>query len=98
VIHKDQRYRSLAPLEVTAMISWAAPFTSGEVGILPGGEEFIIANDPSETATAVYCKPVRYDELQAHFVPAADRHNKRYMGYCLGIKLNLIVKQCEQIS
>ena len=50
------------------MTSWAAPCTGGEDGILPDGEEFVVANDPPEGATAVYCDPVRYDQLHAYFV------------------------------
>jgi hypothetical protein len=97
MVRKGQRYRSIVPLQVIAMTSWAAPFTGGEKRVLPAGEEFVISNDPPEGATAVYCDPVRYEELHAQFVPTRDRQSKRYTGYYLCIDLNVIAGQCEQV-
>jgi hypothetical protein len=98
MVSKGERYRSRVPLEVIAMTSWAAPFTGGEEGVLPAGEEFVIVDDPPEGATAVYCDPVRYDELHAHFVSAKDRRKKRYTGYYLCIDLRLIAERCERLG
>ena len=98
MVRKGERYRSTAPLEVIAMTAWAAPCIGGEVGVLPAGEEFVVSNDPAEGATAVYCDPVRYDQLHAHFVSAKDRRNKRYSGYYLCIDLGLIAERCERVG
>lgn len=98
MVRKGERYRSAAPLEVIAMTSWAAPFTGGNRGVLPTGEEFVVSHDPAEGATAVYCAPVRYDELHAHFVPAKDRRSKRYRGYYLCIGLSLIADHCQRVG
>jgi hypothetical protein len=98
MVRKGERYRSTVPLKVIAMTSWNAPYTGGEEAVLPAGEEFAIANDPPEGATAVYCDPIRYDELHAHFVPAKDRRNKRYSGYYLCIDLSLIAEHCERLK
>jgi hypothetical protein len=98
MVRKGERYQSKAPLEVIAMTAWTAPCTGGEDGVLPAGEEFVVSNDPPEGATAVYCDPVRYDELHAHFVPAKDRSNKRYSGYYLCIDLGLIAERCERVG
>jgi hypothetical protein len=98
MVHKGERYRATAPLDVIAMTSWAAPCTGGEDGVLPAGEEFVVSNDPPEGATAVYCDPVRYDELHAHFVAAKDRRHKKYTGYYLCVDLGLIAERCERVG
>ncbi|MGH7174616.1 MAG: hypothetical protein ACRELG_30480 [Gemmataceae bacterium] len=98
MLRKGERYRTTIPLKVIAMTSWAAPFTGGEEGVLPTGEEFILSDDPVEGATAVYCDPVRYDALHAHFISAKDRRNKRYLGYYLCIDLSLIADHCERVD
>jgi O-acetyl-ADP-ribose deacetylase (regulator of RNase III) len=97
VIRKGKRYRSRRPLKVIAMTSWAAPCTGGDDAILPADEEFIVSHDPAEGATAVYCDPVRYEELHAHFVGAEDRKNKRYCGYYLCVPLAAIRRSCELV-
>ena len=97
MVRKGERYRTLTELKVIAMTAWAAPSTGGDHAVLPADEEFIIANDPPPAATAVYCDPVRYDELHGHFVSAEDRHHKLYSGYCLCIDLDLIAK-CKRVA
>lgn len=98
MVRKGERYRALSPLEVVAMTSWAAPFTGGGDAILPAGEEFVIASDPPASATAVYCNPVRYDELHAHFVAENEREDSKYRGYHLCIDLGLVANKCERVD
>jgi hypothetical protein len=98
VVRKGERYRSVRPLKVIAMTAWAAPCTGGDDAILPAGEEFIVSHDPVEWATAVYCDPVRYEELHAHFVSAKDRKKKRHCGYYLCVPLAAIRRSCELVQ
>ena len=97
MVREGERYRSEVPLRVIIMTLWAAaPCTGGADGVLPTGEEFVVSNDPPEGATAVYCRPVRYDALHAHFVRSKDRCDKRYSGYYLCIDLALIAERCDR--
>ncbi len=98
MIHKGERYRAERAMKVGVMTSWAAPCTGGEDGILPDGEEFVVANDPPEGATAVYCDPVRYDQLHAYFVSAKDRRSRRYRGYYLCVPIAAILAECIRVS
>lgn len=98
MIRKGERYRSRKPLKVIAMTSWYAPCTGGDYAILPADEEFIVSHDPAEGASAVYCDPVRYEELHAHFVSAKDRKNKKYCGYYLCVPLAVIRRSCTLVS
>lgn len=86
-------------IPVTAMTSWRAPFTGGYERTLPAGEEFVIANDPPHSATAVYADPVNYRKLHSQFVPAADRIRiLLYTGYYLCVDLKRIASDCKLVS
>lgn len=98
MIHEGDRYSPNKSLEVIAMTSWAAPYTGGSDGILPAGEEFTVSHPPREGATAVYCDPVNYDKLHAHFVPVRDRKNRRYSGYYLCVPIEHILADCTRIG
>jgi hypothetical protein len=98
-ISKGQHYRTRRDIPVTAMTSWAAPFTGGYERILRAGEEFTVANDPPATATAVYCDPKDYRKLHREFIPVSDRFRFWiYRGYYLCIKLKDIEESCETVT
>src|SRR5438128_10059926 len=98
MVRKGERYRSKKSVKVTAMTSWAAPFTGGINGTLAADEEFSVLNDPPPGATAVHCDPIRYQELHAHFVAIEDRKHKKYRGYSLCIPIGAIQQRCELIQ
>lgn len=97
MIKKGERYRTKRPLKVIAMTSWVAPYTGGAHALLPAGEEFIVSNDPVQGAKAVYCDPVRYEELHSRFVSTKDRKNNKYCGYYLCIQLAAIRRSCDHV-
>jgi hypothetical protein len=83
-----QRYRAKVDVRVTCMTSWAAPFTGGYERQLPRGETVTIAQDPPETATAVWADPENYRKLHSQMVPWRDRAQFWvYRGYSLCIRL-----------
>ena len=95
MIAKGQRYKTTKDISVTAMTSWAAPFTGGYDRVLRAGEIFTVANDPPKTATAVYCDPDDYRRLHREFIPLSDRLRFWvYRGYYLCIKLRDIDDSC----
>ena len=98
MIREGQRYRAVRDLQVGALTHWQAPFTGGVEATLPAGEIFVIANDPPAFATAVYCTPERYGDLEALFVPAEDRNAETYAGYSLVIDLEAIRRHAELLS
>jgi O-acetyl-ADP-ribose deacetylase (regulator of RNase III) len=85
-------------VKVIAMTSWAAPCTGGSDAVFPAGEKFVVSSDAAEGATAVYCDPVRYEELHARFVSAKDRKHKLYCGYYLCVPIAAIHRNCEPMN
>lgn len=95
---KGDRYRSLRPFPIIVMTSWAAPCTSGVEGIFPVDEAFAVLDDPVEGATAVSCRPVRYERLHAKLVPEADRADPLYHGYYLCIDIDFVLLRCNRVG
>jgi hypothetical protein len=96
---KGWRFRAREALPVSALTTWRAPFTGGGKSIaLPAGEEFEIAHDVPDTATAAACMPLRYDDLHSSFVTEQDRHSAKYGGYYLVIKLSDISEKCDRVA
>jgi hypothetical protein len=99
VICKGQRFRTKSDVPVTAMTSWAAPFTGGYDRVLRTCEVFTISNDPPQTATAVYCDPDDYRRLHREFIPFRDRIQFWfYRGFYLCIRLKDIEERCELLA
>lgn len=99
MIAKGQRYRTTSDIPVTAMTSWALPFTGGYPCVLDAGEIFSIDYDPPETATAVYCDPEDYHGLHKKFIPLRDRIRFWfYRGYYLCIDIKDIEEHCELLD
>ena len=99
MIVKGQRYKTTKDIQIIAMTSWAAPFTGGYDRVLRSGEVFTIANDPPNTATAVYCVPDDYKRLHSEFIPLSDRLQFWvYRGYYLCINLRDIKESCERLT
>ena len=99
MISKGQRYRVQTDIAVIAMTSWAAPFTGGYDRVLRAGEEFVVANDPPASASAVYAAPADYRRLHREFIPRGDRWRVWvYRGFYLCIQLDDIESRCELIK
>jgi len=99
MVRKGETWRVVHDLPVTVMTAWAAPFTGGHKAVLGIGEEFVIANDPPQGATAVYADPVGYRRLHRVLVPWRVRIRFLfYRGYYLAIYIDDINKHCERIS
>jgi hypothetical protein len=99
MIKKDQIYAPKEDIKITCMTSWRAPFTGRHERTLPKGEKFKICNDPPETATAVYCDPIRYKKLHKQMVPKLDRLKFWiYSGYYFCIDLKTIMSKCDLIE
>lgn len=99
MISKGQRYRVTRDVPVTALTSWAAPFTGGYDRVLRAGEVLTILNDPPEGATAVYCEPDDYQRLHREFIPFSDRMRFwSYRGFYLCIRLTDLAEKCERIA
>jgi hypothetical protein len=86
-VHKGQRWRVVRDLPGSGITTWAAPFTGGFDCVIPGGTILTVDNDPPMGASAVYCRPENYDELEQVFVPDCDRRSAKYDSYALVIPL-----------
>ncbi len=99
MISQGQRYKTKTEIPVTAMTSWAAPFTGGYHRVLGAGEVFTILNDPPEAATAVYCEPADYRRLHRELIPFRDRLQFWiYRGYYLCVRLRDVEEKCELLA
>ena len=92
------RFRTKVSIDVSALTTWAVPFTGGDLRPLPANEDFVVLNPPAEGASAVACRPVRYDELHPHFVRYVDRSSPTYDGYYLVISLEQLRTCCTSLS
>lgn len=79
-----------------------APVTTGFECSLPIGTVIEVVNEPPPTASAIYCRPTNYDELEASLVPEDARSDHNYDGYSLivdvdrfGAALNLTTDRLQ---
>ena len=85
-------------MEVLYLTHWYAPFTGGGTGVLPAGTVFVVEDDPRPTATAVACKPENTSAIEALLVPEKERSDKKYGGFHLSMKLDVIGSQCDAVE
>jgi hypothetical protein len=95
---EGDRYRCLQSFPVIAMTSWAAPYTGAAEGTFPAGEAFVVLSDPAAGATAVSCRPVRYERLHANLVPESDRADPLYRGYYLVMDIDFVMSRCKRVG
>lgn len=86
-VFKGQRWRIVNDLAASGITMWRAPVTGGFKCVVPAGTVVTVDNDPSMGASAVYCVPDNYDQLERVFIPAGERTAKHYSGYALVIAL-----------
>ena len=70
-------------LALGAMVSWAAPVTTGHEIIVPSGTRATVTGDSVPSAEAFVCVPESYDEFGAVHIPEHTSRPEGYGGYCL---------------
>lgn len=66
-----------------AMVSWAAPVTTGHEIVVPSGTRATVTGDSVPSAEAFVCVPDNYDEFGATHIPEHESRPEGYSGYCL---------------
>jgi hypothetical protein len=97
-VFEGQRYRLDTRLQAICMVQFSAPFTGGGNVVVEAGEIIEVLSDPVPGATAVGCKPVRYEELEKELVPATDLSDDLYAGYYLVVDLDLLLAAASLVA
>jgi len=87
VVQEGERWIVTSDLPTTGVTHWYAAFTGGFECVVPSETILIVANDPPHGATAVYCRPEDYEEMQRRLVPSEQLERSKYAGYSLVIYL-----------
>ena len=87
-MRKGERWVVVEAFATGAIVHYRTPFSGGFKCVLAVGTELVVGNDPSARATAVYCEPTNYDELESVLVPQAQRADEKYDSYSLVIELD----------
>ncbi len=82
-------YEARHDVELSYLISYAAPFTGGERGWLKKGERIRISRTPPEFAVAAHAKPLNAREVKRRMVPFWERWHLFFTGF------NLVVRFTE---
>jgi hypothetical protein len=78
--------QAIRDTEVTGLVHWRAPMTSGFEGVVPAGTLVEALQDPRPHATATYFRPLKYEELESTLIPERDRTADKYDGYTIVLR------------
>ena len=98
VPRKGERYIVHTGFVAGVLITWQAPFTSGDEKALPVGLQFVIEIEPPPGATAAVALPDPYVEWERKLVNQEDWGADKYGGYYLSIPFDLIAANCSVVS
>jgi len=91
-------YRTCREIDVTTVIQFSAPFTSGYQRTLPTDTEITIGDINQERPHTIMCLPVKSDEIDRILISKEDRDNEMYTGYHLSINIKEFVDGFELIK
>ena len=80
VIRKGTRFLVLHDFELTALVSWRAPMTSGLRCTIPNGAILVAFGDSLPILGGVTCIPENPDAFQRDHVPEEIRTDPRFAG------------------
>jgi hypothetical protein len=86
LIKKGTRLRVVAEHEMSALVHWKSPFTSGFKCVPAIGTVLIVTHDQMEGAPAFVALPDDYDSFERLHVPVEDREWPTYDGYSLVVE------------
>ena len=97
-LKKGSLYKCISSVKIDYLIHWKAPCSSGGSGILLQNTVVEVNGKPPRHATAVYCKPLNYEEVEAQLIPETERNNEKYFGYSLVIDIDIIKDHFDLVS
>ena len=78
-------YEAVDDVEISYLTTHAPPYTGGGKRVLAKGERVRIST-VGKHRMSVYCDPLRYEALHAHFISKEERANPSYTGYYLFVR------------
>lgn len=96
-IKKGDRFVLTGDWNTNALTHWAAPFTGGEICVVPKGTVLIAAHDLVVSASGFYVRPKDYEELEKVLIPEGTRTADKYDGYSLVLLCNDIGNLAKRI-
>ena len=81
-----QVWEALEDVDVTYIVYYRAPFSTGGRGILRRGEQVRIDPPTDGQMLGVGAQPLRSDEIEKSLIPESTRRDRKYDGYGLYLK------------
>ena len=97
-VREGQLLESTDDVEVSGLVHWRAPFTSGFKGRLPKRVVVSVSRVPPAGATLVACHPRDYEAVQRLVIDEDDWKSAKYNGYTLLIPIVDVGTLWRQIS
>ena len=83
-----EEFEALRELQITYLIHWRAPYSSGGEGRLPKGTRVRVSVPAFDLEpVGVYAVPIEEKVLEKQLIPEADRLDGKYGGYSLSLKV-----------
>ena len=97
LIKEGTRFRVVAEQEVSVLVHWMAPLTSGFRCVPAIGTVLVAIHDQVKSASAFYCRPLDYTGFEEAHVPPEDRQSPKYDGYSVAVEASQVGRSLELI-
>jgi hypothetical protein len=95
---KGEEYEVITAFTASVLTVWKAPFTGGYEKAFPIGLRFVVAHEPSTSATAVSADAVPTSKWERVLVDARDLEDPKYNRFYLVIPFKLVMENCRRLA
>ena len=92
------RFRVVVEREMSVLVHWKAPLTSGFRCVPATGTVLVAVHDQVKGAPAFYCRPDDYIGFEESHVPPEDRESPKYDGYSVVVEASEVGRSLELIG
>jgi len=97
LVKEGTRFRVVTERELSVLVHWKAPLTSGFRCVPAIGTILVATHDQVVGATAFYCRPHDYRRFELVYVPPEDRESATYDGYSVVAEASELGRSLELI-